>query len=116
MPCRDPPQRVVGAVEPLEILAPAAQFGGVAALVDIGVERVGFGPDREVDDQLWIGRRLQRGGIAVLGLEPPDEAGCGLGEGVDRIERGEKRGDARISLGGDQPGDVDLGELPVGVL
>jgi hypothetical protein len=52
----------------------------------------------------------QRGGVAVLGLQPPDEPGRRIRDRVDRIERRREVGDQRTVHRREQPSDVDLRE------
>ena len=43
-------------------------------------------PGRHVHDQVLVSERLDRGGVAGLGLQTPDESGRGVGGLIDRIE------------------------------
>ena len=94
---RHPPQAHVGRGDPGHPLAPAAHHLQVAAGVDEVPERLDRLPDGHVDDQPVVVEGADRGGVAGLVLQPPDEAGRGVGEGVDRLEVGDELGQRRES-------------------
>src|SRR3954453_801371 len=78
--------------------------------LDEGRERVDRLPDRHVDDHAIVLVGAQGGGVALLGLQAPDEARRGVGHGVDRVEQ-------RHELGHDRPAgaaDVELGDVEGG--
>ena len=52
-----------------------------------------------------------RGGIPVVGLQPPDETHALIGELVHRFEAGDELGDHRVVDRRQQPRHVDLGKM-----
>ena len=62
--------------------------------VDEGAQRLDRLPDRHVDDQAVVAEGADGGGVAVLGLEAPDEARARVGDGVDRREGRDEVGQA----------------------
>jgi hypothetical protein len=83
----------------------------VAAAVDIGAQRRDVGPDRHVDRHQRVFERLQIGGVVAFALQAPDEAGRGLGQGVDRVEVVEEVLDHRMIDRRAQAADIDLGQF-----
>ena len=70
----DPPQHDPGAAR-REPLAPSGEELGVDGSVGEVLERRDRRPDRHVHDDHRVGIRAKRGGVALVGLEPPHEAG-----------------------------------------
>ena len=64
--------------------------------VDEVPERFHGGPDAQVDEDHRIGEDAQRGRVAILGLQPPDESGTAVRERVDRHQPGHEVGDVRV--------------------
>src|SRR6185312_7312266 len=84
---------------------------GVRAAVHELAQAVGIGPHRHVEQHVFVVERADGGGVAVLGLQAPHEAGRGFGERVDAVEvGGEIRHDGRVHRALDDA-DVELGEL-----
>src|SRR5271165_27464 len=90
MACGDPPENEKGIGHAFKPFATAAHDLYMGGAVHVLVERFDIAPDGHVDEQVGIVEGANRGGIALLGLQAPDEAGCALGQGVDALEvRGE---------------------------
>ena len=66
-----------------------------------------------VDQDQRVAVRPDRSRVPVLRLQPPDEPGAPLGEGVDLGERGHELGHDRLIGLAAGAGDVDLGEVKV---
>ena len=95
-------------------LAPPTHETDVRRSVDVVSQRLDRLPDRQVDgEQLVLVHRADRGGIAVLRLEPPDETRRRVGERVDPVEVGDEVGDQRVIDTRPQSPDVDLREMPL---
>ncbi len=94
---RHPPQRRLGLPEPVEPLAAPPQHGDVGLAVRERPQRLDRLPDRHVHDQAVVAERADRGGVPVVGLEPPDEARARVGDGVDRREGRDERRPAAAS-------------------
>jgi hypothetical protein len=93
----------------LEPLAAAAHDLQVAAVVDEAPERVEVLPDGHVHDQAVVAERLDRGGVAAVVLQPPDEARSGVRQGVDGLQQGDELGQlSRVERRARQR-DVQLG-------
>ena len=75
MPSGNPPEHHHRDGELLEPLLAAADVGRVRAFVDILEERVNALPDGHIDDQERVVVDVNIGGVVVVALEPPDEAG-----------------------------------------
>jgi len=110
---RDPPQGRVGLGHLLEPLAAATQDLAVDVGVDERGQRLGRLPHRHVHDDTGTAGRVpfegpHGGGVAVLGLQPPHEAGRGIRGRVDRIERGREVSQRRAGQRRAQPGNIDL--------
>jgi len=72
----------------------------VAGAVNLAQQVLGVGPDGHVDDNAGAAGRvplecLDRGRVAVLGLQPPEEARCLLSGRVDRVEGSHETGQDR---------------------
>jgi hypothetical protein len=106
-----PPERGLGLAEALEPLPPAAEDGGVGVAVHEGAQRLERLPDRHVDHQPPA-EGADRGGVAVLGLEPPHEPGAGVGDGVDRLEGLAEPRHPRAVERLQRQRDVDLRQVP----
>src|SRR5918993_764224 len=86
---RHPPQGHEGVGHPVEPGSALAHHVQVPAGVDEGPQRLQRRPDRQVDDHAVVLEGPDGGGVAVLGLEPPDEPWALVGQGVDRLQLGE---------------------------
>ena len=73
MPDRYPPHGNVGFGEALEPLAPTSHHVGMSAAKDERPQGSQVLPYREVDQDAIIGVRTDGCGVAILGLQPPDE-------------------------------------------
>ena len=104
----DPPADEVRLLVQIEELEATAIHGGVAGLVSVVEEGVGGLPDAEVDDDQRVVVDADGGGVALFGLEPPDEAGGVFGETIEGVESGHEGLDARVVERGDEAGDVVL--------
>ena len=58
-----------------------------------------------------VAEALDRGRVALVGLQPPDEPGRVVGAGVDRVQRGDEVAQQRRVERLAREGDVDLGEV-----
>src|SRR5687768_6759656 len=67
----DPPQRLVGAVEPREVIAPPGHDRRVSAAVDELEQGLGIAPDRHVECEQGIGRITDSHRVAAYALQPP---------------------------------------------
>ncbi len=107
----DPPQDLERFGVPVEPLAAPAQDGEVARVavdeVAQGVERL---PDGQVDDQAIVAEGADAGGVAVLGLQAPDEPGRGVGGALTGSSGDEVAQQRRVERRA-REGDVDLGEV-----
>src|SRR5262249_15461619 len=74
MPARDPPQHEDRLADLLEPLTPAAQDLGMRAAVHELAQRVRVLPHRHVNKHVLVVEGADRRGIALRGLQPPDEA------------------------------------------
>jgi hypothetical protein len=72
------------------------------------------GPYGHVHDQPVVTEGADRGSVAVLGLQPPDEARRRVGERVDPVKRGHEAGQRGGVQRRDGQRDVDLGEVVCG--
>jgi probable blue pigment (indigoidine) exporter len=105
----DPPQHQVRVAEPLEPFPPAAHHVPVPRAVHELGERVDRLPHAHVEEQHVVLERTDRGGVAGVGLQPPDEAVRLVGHPIDRLEGGYEAGQLRRVERCQQPGDVALG-------
>jgi len=111
-----PPARQLRLAHPLEPLPAPPQHLPVHLAEHERAQVLGVRPDGHVDDDAGTACRvplegLDRGRVPLLGLQPPDEAGCPVSGGVDRVEcRHETSQFRRVQRSG-KPGDVDLREL-----
>jgi hypothetical protein len=83
----DPPEHHEQLHHLLEPLAPAAQHVEVRSVgVDERAQRLERLPHGHVQHQAVVVEGAVLGGVALLALEPPDEAGRGVRGGVHRVE------------------------------
>jgi len=86
-----PPTCGVRLGHPLEPLTSPAQHLAVQLAEHEFGQVLDVAPHRQVHDDTGTAfgvpaERVDRGGVAVLGLQPPHEAGCNICRGVDRVE------------------------------
>src|SRR5690349_12410726 len=105
-----PPQHDIRFSHPLEPLLAAAHDLDVCRPVDILVQRLYIPPDRDVDQGVFA-QGTQRGRVAFLRLQTPDEAGRAVGDRVDSIEIGYEVGHSRRLERLFHEGYVQLGEF-----
>ena len=118
VPARYPPQSGVGLGHLLEPAAAAPEHLPVRPGIHEPGQRLDRLPHRHVDqDSGAPGRvpleRADRRGVAVLGLQPPDEAGRRVRRRVHRVEVRHEVREQRAIQGGPQPRDVHLGEYVI---
>ena len=109
MAARHPPQHEVQ-VHLLEPLAAALHHARVVAAIGEGLQRLRVLPDRHVDDDV-LAHGLQRGRIARVVLQPPDETRRAVRDRVDAVERADEVGELRGVERRTQARDVHLGQL-----
>lgn len=117
VPFGDPPAGKVGLGHPLEKFAALPEDGAVEVADDEGGEVLYVSPDRHVDDHAGTvasvpGEGSHRGGVALLGLQSPDEAGGPVGGSVHRVKRFDESRQLRVVQRFPEPTDVDLRQLP----
>ena len=118
VPARYPPRHGVQVRQPLEPLPAAAQHLAVRVAEHERGERLDRLPHRHVDQDPGASSRVpleraDRGGVAVLGLQPPDEARRRIGQRVDGLQPGHEVSQHRAVQRGLQPPDVDLRKVVV---
>lgn len=105
----DPPQHQVGVgvtLEPVMAAPHDVSVGSAVHELPQGLDRL---PDAHVDEQHVVLECTDGGGVAVLGLQSPDEAVCLVGHPVDRLEGGYEADQLRRVERRQQAGDVALG-------
>jgi hypothetical protein len=80
-------------------------------LVNIIEQAIDIAHHRHIGDQPVIITGADIGGIAALGLKPPDEFGRDFGQGINLIELVQEVGKTRSLQRKYQACDVDLGEI-----
>src|SRR6266496_3378339 len=111
---RHPPQGDVGAGEFFEPGLPLPQHLDVRAVVHVALQLLDRFPDRQVEQDTIVTVGTKVGGVAVGGLQTPDEAGAAVGERVDLLQPGDETRHHGILERRFHPGDVDLGDVQMG--
>src|SRR3989442_3837565 len=114
MALRHPPQGDVGAGEFFEPGLPLPQHLDVRAVVHVALQLLDRFPDRQVEQDTIVTVGTKVGGVAVGGLQTPDEAGAAVGERVDLLQPGDETGHHGTLERPFHPGDVDLGDVQIG--
>ena len=109
---RHPPQHRNRAARLVEPFGAAAQEARVLAAEHEGAQRLDILPHGHVDDHLRPERLLQRGRIAAVVLQPPDEARARVAQRVDPLQIGHELGHDRIIERRARAGDVELRQVP----
>src|SRR6266705_1776769 len=111
---RHPPQGEVGAGEFFEPGLPLPQHLGMRAVVHVALQLFHRFPDRQVEQDAVVIVGTKVGGVALGGLQTPDEAGAAVGERVDLLQPGDETGHHGTLERPFHPGDVDLGDVQIG--
>ncbi len=90
---------------------PVAHNLQVLCLIHETMEGLDRLPDRQVNDHLRVVIPPEVGGVAVLGLETPNEARARLSESIDSVQLRNKTGDLRIVERRNQSSDIELCQL-----
>src|SRR6266571_4972751 len=114
MALRHPPQGDVGAGEFFEPGLPLPQHLDVRTVVHVALQLLDRFPDRQVEQDTIVTVGTKVGGVAVGGLQTPDEAGAAVGERVDLLQPGDETRHHGILERRFHPGDVDLGDVQMG--
>src|SRR5262249_54524265 len=110
-PRLDPPKNQCGPGMRLEPLPSAAEHGDVLAAIDVLVEGLDRFPNRHVEQDPLVVERANAGGIAIVSLEAPDEAGAPVGQRIDAVELRHETSHERIVESRSHAGDVGLSEV-----
>src|SRR6266545_3193106 len=111
---RYPPQGEVGASEFFEPGLPLPQHLRVSAVVHVALQLLHRFPDRQVEQDAVITIGTKVGGVALGGLQAPDEAWAAVGERVDLLQPGDETRHHGTLERSFHPGDVDLGDVQMG--
>lgn len=104
-----PPERHVVGVESFEPLLPLAHDIRVMGSVDVGFEVFHGFPNGHIDEDRIVVVWANGGRISFLGFKPPNKAGAGIGQGVDRLKLGDETGHESVGHGRADAADIKLG-------